>query len=360
LEDEVQNPPIQGTKKWKFWWKKGPKKAYNKRGSVVSSMFPANYGEKSLHAFDSMSPLAHSSFRTLQRFRVNVNPERALFMERNSALTRKGLAVSIEQVSIFLTENNTMISLFQHSADDIEEPILKRLETPDTILRRTADGSMVLQAVIDAIIDLAIPVTAAYEDIMGELELDVLTDPTVERSRSLYILSSELFLLRSYMQPISNMIAALRDHSREPGKKVVIPTVAISSIARIYFGDIEDTCNMITTNLDIMRRTTRDLIDLTYNQVGSFQNESMKQLTAVTICFLPLTFLTGYFGQNFHSFDALNNDLGFFWKIAIPLITATIFVLMRPMLWRLTKKMGQRLWISRTRKVRKEKTKVGR
>jgi len=30
---------------------------------------------------------------------------------------------------------------------------------------------------IDAIIDLAIPVTAAYEDIIGELELDVLTDP---------------------------------------------------------------------------------------------------------------------------------------------------------------------------------------
>lgn len=298
-------------------------------------------------------------------------------MERNSSLTRKGLAVNIEQVSIFLTRNNTVISLFQHSADDVEEPILKRLEAPDTILRRTADASMILQAVIDAIIDLAIPVTAAYEDIMGELELDVLTDPSVERSRSLYILSSELYLLRSYMQPIANVISALRDHSRDtihtgstapaanstaddtatptPCKKSAIPTVAISSIARTYFGDIEDTCVMITSNLDIMRRTTSDLIDLTYNQVGSFQNESMKQLTAVTICFLPLTFLTGYFGQNFHTFTALDNSDVYFWKIAVPLIVATILVLTRPMLWRLMRKTWQRQWISRTRKARKGK-----
>ncbi len=330
--------------------------------------------DKSSHPFE---PLADVSFHTLQRFRVNANPERALFMERNSALTRKGLVVSIEQVSIFLTENNTVISLFQHSADDVEEPILKRLETPDTILRRTADGSMILQAVIDAIIDLAIPITAAYEDIMGELELDVLTDPSVERSRSLYILSSELYLLRSYMQPIASMIAALRDHSQAtatagltapttdratngtetptPGKKPAIPTVAISSIARTYFGDIEDTCITITSNLDIMRRTTKDLIDLAYNQVGAFQNESMKQLTAVTICFLPLTFLTGYFGQNFHNFNVLDNSDAFFWYIAAPLIVLTILVLMRPMLWRLTKKMWQRQWIVRTRKARKEK-----
>jgi Mg2+ and Co2+ transporter CorA len=180
------------------------------------------------------------------------------------------------------------------------------------------------------------------------------------------------------MQPIANMIAALRDHSKETinsnlaasatngaanpmtSKKPAIPTVAISSLARTYFGDVEDSCVMITSNLDIMRSTTSDLIDLTYNQVGSFQNESMKQLTAVTICFLPLTFLTGYFGQNFQAFNALDNSDVYFWKIAVPLIVATIFVLTRPMLWRLMKKMGQRQWISKRRKARREKKRGGR
>ena len=123
--------------------------------------------------------------RTLQRYRGNPNEERTKFMENNSTLKEKGLAVSVEQVSIFLCDDNTVISFFEHSAKDIEEPILKRLNTLDTILKRSADGSLVVQAIIDAIIDLAIPVVTAYEDAIGDLELDVLTDPDVERSKSL-------------------------------------------------------------------------------------------------------------------------------------------------------------------------------
>lgn len=152
-------------------------------------------------------------YRTLQRYRGGgSNSERTLYMERNSMLTKKLLAVSVEQVSIFLTDKDTVISFFEHSADDIESPILRRLSQVDTILRSSCDSSMLVQALLDAIIDLAIPVTAAYEDIMSELEVDVLTDPDIGHSRLLYILSSELAILRGTIQPISNVISALRDH----------------------------------------------------------------------------------------------------------------------------------------------------
>jgi Mg2+ and Co2+ transporter CorA len=289
------------------------------------------------------------SYRTLQRYRSGQKFERMLYMERNSMLTQKNLAVSVEKVAIYLTAGNTVVSFFEHSADDIEGPILKRLNSPDTILRTSNDASMVVQAVIDAVVDLSIPVVAAYEDIISELEVDVLTDPEMAHSRTLYIVGSELNLIKANLAPVSVIISAIRDHQRSavrdkeqrdrllrnhpdvetrPKPLVRVETVSITENAVTYFGDVEDHVVSMTNHLDTMRRTADSLIDLLYNQMGAFQNESMKQLTAVTIFFLPLTFLTGYFGQNFDQFGALHNSDTFFWKIAVPVMAGTVLILM--------------------------------
>lgn len=126
--------------------------------------------------------------KTLQAYRTDADPERTRYMEEHSTLNSKGLMVSVEQVSMFLQSNNTLVSFFEHSADVIEEPILKRLESSETVLRQSGDASMVMHAIIDGIVDLAIPIASAYEDSIAELELDVLTDPTIAHSKALYVI----------------------------------------------------------------------------------------------------------------------------------------------------------------------------
>ncbi|TLS30463.1 hypothetical protein PpBr36_03613 [Pyricularia pennisetigena] len=323
------------------WWSSKATKSDEKISSIKSMENGLGLGDPELKkqqtGFSQKSE--PNTLRTLQRYH-GANDVRSDFMEKFSVLAERKLAVMAEQVSLFMTNDNTIISFFEFSAQQVEEPILVRLSTPDTVLRQSCDASMIGQALLDAIIDLAIPLTGIYADVIGDLELDVLTRPNITHTKKLYITVGELNKIVSFVNPIISLINSLRDHKSEllhefAATDLQNPStgVVITPLTHTYLGDVLDHAVLIVESLQQLRTQADGMIGLIFNTISAYQNESLKQLTLMTIIFLPLTFITGYFGMNFEPFEVLKYDVQYFWKIAIPAAFGTCLFVMRDIIW---------------------------
>lgn len=83
---------------------------------------------------------------------------------------------------------------------------------------------------------------------------------------------------------------------------------------------------MIQTLVSSIKTTVQDL----QGQVANWQGQRINQLTVVTIIFLPITFLTGYFGMNFQWIDNLivGEAAYFIFGVTLP-----ILLLLGSILW---------------------------
>jgi magnesium transporter len=68
--------------------------------------------------------------------------------------------------------------------------------------------------------------------------------------------------------------------------------------------------------------------------VANQQNEVAKQLTIIATIFLPLSFLTGFFGQNFSFLVDHITGTGAFWLLAIGTEVVTLLVMVVFFKWR--------------------------
>lgn len=277
----------------------------------------------------------------------------AMYLEARRPLAAKGKALGIEQVYLFLTNDGTVISFFDKGADRVETPVLSRIGTDSTILRESSDPSMLLQAVIDCIVDEINPIIGEYRQKLDELQIAAVMNPTMGHTQDLHLINAELTILRNTIVPITSLINSLRDHSgsvtsdptgnplsEEVESEAAVGEVKafvghaknintnISDLASMYLADVSDHTMTHTQDLDVMRNNAKSMTELIFNTISIQSSDAVRLLSLVTVVFLPLSFLTGYYGMNFTDFDTLNNNTGFYWSIAVPFCVAMTSLLM--------------------------------
>jgi magnesium transporter len=175
--------------------------------------------------------------------------------------------------------------------------------------------------VLDALTDSFFPMLSEMDDEIDTLESAVLEDPTEQQLERLFSLKRQLVAMRKVITPQRDLFARGIDQLAE------LPGLELDE--RDYFRDIYDHLIRISDLIDSYRDLLSGATDLYLSTISNRQNDVMKQLTVIATIFLPLAFITGFFGQNFgFMVNHLITNAWTFWVIGVGSMVATIAALL--------------------------------
>ena len=150
----------------------------------------------------------------------------------------------------------------------------------------------IVYRIFDTLTDSFFPVLAAIDDQIDVLEDGIVAKPTDEQLQRLFTLKKGLVNLRRVVTPQRDLFARTIDEIAE--------VRGLEAGTRDYFRDVYDHLIRISEQIDTYRDLLTGAMDVYLSTVSNRLNAVMKQLTVVATIFLPLTFVTGFFGQNFN------------------------------------------------------------
>jgi magnesium transporter len=154
-----------------------------------------------------------------------------------------------------------------------------------------AKGAMLLYLILDALADSFFPGLSDLDDRIDEVENGVLQKPDDAQLQELFRLKRRLVTWRKVISPERDMFARLVTGV------VVIP--GMTPDMERYYRDVYDHLIRISDLVDSYRDLLTGAMDVYLSTVSNRLNEIMKRLTIVATIFMPLTWITGFFGMNF-------------------------------------------------------------
>lgn len=194
-------------------------------------------------------------------------------------------AIVARQVSMFLGPN--FLVTVHHNPLDMIATVRDLCQQNRRILAHGIDH--LLYTLLDVIVDGYFPLMEELEDALDALENDIIACADEADLEELFALKHDLTRLRKRVSPLREVLQTLM--SRD------FPGIQDSTLP--YLRDVDDHLFRIYEGLDLYRDMASNLLDAYLSQKSNDLNVAMRKLSAVSLIFLPLTFLTGLFGMNF-------------------------------------------------------------
>jgi magnesium transporter len=166
----------------------------------------------------------------------------------------------------------------------------QRLEQRPELL--AAGSASVLWAVLDQVVDSYAPVVAGLEHDIDQIEATVFSGAAAPTER-IYSLRREATDFYRAVHPLLAVVTTIERATDAPGLQP-------------YLRDVHDHLLLVNEEVAAQRdllgtvlEANMAVISVEQTKVSVRQNTTIEQLTILATVFLPLTFITGFFGQNF-------------------------------------------------------------
>jgi magnesium transporter len=150
---------------------------------------------------------------------------------------------------------------------------------------------ILLHHLVDRLVDSYFAPLSALDDRIDDLQEQIFAKPTDQQLAELFEMQRWLVNARKLVAPQRDMLASL------VAGMVELPGTTAESDP--YLRDLYDHLIRISDMIDTYRDLLSNGMSAYLSIVSNRLNEVMKQLTIIATIFLPLSFLTGFFGQNF-------------------------------------------------------------
>lgn len=202
-----------------------------------------------------------------------------------------------EEIYMILTEKN-IVTFHKEKTDIIEHCIDAMRNRIKYDEKKTPLNSLVLQSIYDFSVDSFYSVLSNIETWISSVstqatDLDSIKSSDVKGVRNLMFLISKA---RREMGDLRLMLSQHRD-VMALAERGTIKYVSVDMMPA--FRDVYDHTFQLIETLDSYIMRTSDVRDLYFTMRAAFTDNILRLLTIVATIFLPLTFLTGFYGMNF-------------------------------------------------------------
>lgn len=194
--------------------------------------------------------------------------------------------ITLHEVHAFLGPD-FLLTVHDHEHEAIDAAV-KRVESePAATLGRGPDFALYLVA--DALVDSHFPLFDRFDEEIEALEDQAFERPTPAQHERAFAVKRSLVLLRRVLSPQREVVGQLARGN--------LPFV--TERTRVYFRDVYDHLQRLYEHIDMARDLLSNAMEAWLSVTANRTNDITKQLTIFASLFLPMSFVVGFFGQNF-------------------------------------------------------------